>query len=113
MRKILRKNQIIITALAIMIVVAGYLNYSQKNADKNDQNVGGGEVLDYDSHSDTAGDRIEDGSLVDFLTQGAEDSDEIGDISDDDLQVTDTGEVMKQEGEEETKENGDKAAPGE
>ena len=105
-----------------MIVVAGYLNYSQKNADKNDQNVGGGEVLDYDSHSDTAGDRLEDGSLVDFLTQGAnkedpinkgEDSDEIGDISDDDLQVTDTGEVMKQEGEEETKENGDKAAPGE
>lgn len=122
MRKILRKNQIIITALAIMIVVAGYLNFSQKNADKNDQNVGDGEVLDYDAHSDTAGDRLEDGSLVDFLTKDTnkedlinkgDDNDEYGDISDEDLQVTDTGEVTKQEEEGETKEGDDEAAPGE
>jgi stage III sporulation protein AH len=31
-KNIFRKNQIIITALAIMIAVAGYLNYAQKNA---------------------------------------------------------------------------------
>lgn len=31
MRRIVKKNQIIITALAILIAVAGYLNYSEKN----------------------------------------------------------------------------------
>lgn len=31
MKKIFRRNQIIITALAVMIAVAGYLNYAQKN----------------------------------------------------------------------------------
>ncbi len=28
MKKVVRKNQIIVTALAIMIVVAGYLNFT-------------------------------------------------------------------------------------
>lgn len=32
MKKLVRKNQIIITALAILIAVAGYLNYTQRNA---------------------------------------------------------------------------------
>lgn len=40
MKKIFKKNQIIITALALMIAVAGYINYSDniknKNKDKND-----------------------------------------------------------------------------
>lgn len=31
MKKILKKNQVIITALAIMIAVAGYINYSDSN----------------------------------------------------------------------------------
>ena len=34
MKKIFRKNQIIITTLAIMIAVAGYLNYSGKILDE-------------------------------------------------------------------------------
>ena len=32
MKKILRNNQVIITALAIMIAIAGYLNFSNNNA---------------------------------------------------------------------------------
>lgn len=36
MKKILKNNQVIITALAIMIAIAGYLNYVQKVGDEND-----------------------------------------------------------------------------
>ena len=36
MKKILKNNQVIITALAIMIAIAGYLNYVQKIGDEND-----------------------------------------------------------------------------
>ena len=32
MKKIFKKNQVIITALAIMIAVAGYINYSIQTA---------------------------------------------------------------------------------
>ena len=32
MKKILRNNQVIITALAIMIAIAGYLNFSNKSS---------------------------------------------------------------------------------
>lgn len=35
MKQIVKKNQFIITALAIMIAVAGYLNYAQKNGAQN------------------------------------------------------------------------------
>ena len=52
MKKIL-KDQIIITALAIMIIVAGYLNYTTRNA-KDDIEVGAEkERCDYDSHNET------------------------------------------------------------
>ncbi|MCM1308761.1 MAG: SpoIIIAH-like family protein, partial [Butyrivibrio sp.] len=41
MKKIFKKNQIIITALALMIAVAGYINYSDniKNKNKNKENA--------------------------------------------------------------------------
>lgn len=35
-KKLLKNNQLIITALAILIVIAGYLNYVQKVGDEND-----------------------------------------------------------------------------
>ena len=35
MKQIIKKNQFIITALAIMIAIAGYLNYAQKNGAEN------------------------------------------------------------------------------
>ena len=35
LKKIFRKNQIIITALALMIAVAGYINYSDNIRNRN------------------------------------------------------------------------------
>ncbi len=35
MKSILKKNQIIITSLAILIAIAGYLNYTEKNVNNN------------------------------------------------------------------------------
>ena len=39
MKKIFKKNQIIITALALMIAVAGYINYSDHVKRKNNASV--------------------------------------------------------------------------
>ncbi len=64
MKNIFKKNQIIITALAIMIVIAGYLNFSDRNKEDKVADVTSGEVLDYDTYSETAGDDITDGNLV-------------------------------------------------
>ncbi len=64
MKNIFKKNQIIITALAIMIVIAGYLNFSDRNKADKVADVNSGEVLDYDTYSETAGDDITDGNLV-------------------------------------------------
>lgn len=36
MKQLVKKNQFIITALAIMIAIAGYLSYAQKTGDQND-----------------------------------------------------------------------------
>lgn len=127
MKKIFKKNQIIITALAIMIIVAGYLNYTTKNA-KDDIEVGAGEgeVLDYDSHNETAGDSIDDSDLVDLIEEGTDieglvkdnltldESLETMDISDEDRakEVSDTGEVVnKDENEAET--TSEQSKPGE
>lgn len=127
MKKIFKKNQIIITALAIMIIVAGYLNYTTKNA-KDDIEVGAGEgeVLDYDSHNETAGDSIDDSDLVDLIEEGTDieglvkdnltldESLETKDISDEDRakEVSDTGEVVnKDENEAET--TSEQSKPGE
>lgn len=107
MKKIFKKNQIIITALAIMIIVAGYLNYTTRNTD-DDLEVGKGGVLDYDSHSETVNDNIDDSDIVDLIEEGSnidglakDDSsaDEIRDISDEDRaqEVSDTGEILKKD----------------
>jgi stage III sporulation protein AH len=64
MKNIFKKNQIIITALAIMIVIAGYLNFSDRNKEDKVADVTSGEVLDYDTYSETAGDNMTDGDLV-------------------------------------------------
>lgn len=53
MKNIFKKNQIIITALAIMIVIAGYLSFTNKDKVKTtekdvqtmEQNVAGKDVL--------------------------------------------------------------------
>ena len=54
MKKIFRKNHIIITVLALLIAVAGYINYSdaiKKSKDKNADQVGG-EVYNNDNEPD-------------------------------------------------------------
>ena len=58
MRKVFKKNQIIITALALMIAVAGYLQYTGSQSDKDlakeasaDTNEGTYEISDEDMYS--------------------------------------------------------------
>ena len=46
MKKIFRKNQIIITALALMIAVAGYISYTRTNVAENDAIQTAGETND-------------------------------------------------------------------
>lgn len=51
MKRIFRKNQMIITALALLIAVAGYISYTQSNTDTKDevaqsQEASGDELLD-------------------------------------------------------------------
>ena len=64
MKNIFKKNQIIITALAIMIAIAGYLNFSTKNSADKVADVANNETLDYNTYTETAGDNILDGSTV-------------------------------------------------
>lgn len=64
MKNIFKKNQIIITALVIMIIIAGYLNFSGRMDNDKTADVGTGEVLDYDTYTETSGDNILDGSTV-------------------------------------------------
>ncbi|WFR59635.1 SpoIIIAH-like family protein [Anaerocolumna sp. AGMB13025] len=64
MKNIFKKNQIIITALAIMIAIAGYLNFSGRNNDDKIADVGSKNVLDYDTYTETQGDNITDGDTV-------------------------------------------------
>ena len=47
MKRILKKNQVVLTLLAVMIAVAGYLNYTADNTTQNAQMASGnGEVTD-------------------------------------------------------------------
>ncbi|MDF2472420.1 MAG: putative rane protein [Anaerocolumna sp.] len=131
MKNIFKKNQIIIVALAIMIIIAGYLNYSDRNnKDKtNTADFENGDVLDYDTSDVTADDNDLESDLISLLdgeedvatnegeqtTTGETTADEqedaeavvTSDISDEDeqLAVSDTGEVLAQ--------NDDSEAPGE
>lgn len=70
MKNIFKKNQIIITALAIMIAIAGYLNFSGRNNADKIADVGSGEVLDYDTYTETEGDNITDGDTVSLQNTG-------------------------------------------
>lgn len=114
MKNIFKKNQIIITALAIMIIIAGYLNFmDKKNSETQDVGVNGAQ--DYNTYGETAKDDITDGDMVDVENSGlvvddetdpnsqvakgeeGEDGEDIAkDISDEDIQlpVTDNGEVV-------------------
>lgn len=96
MKKVIKKNQIIVTVLAIMIAVAGYLNYTDSKVDKEAQEANAETTYsDADTYYDlddllTSSDDIE--SL-----DGEEESDEskdtdMGDTEDAAVSPNDTGE---------------------
>ncbi len=71
MKKMFRRNQIIITTLAVMIAAAGYLNYSAKKeiVDAEVYEVGMMEISDEDILAENlASDTVDDGSLVDIAS---------------------------------------------
>ncbi|MGB8450951.1 MAG: SpoIIIAH-like family protein [Anaerocolumna sp.] len=97
MKNIFKKNQIIITALAIMIAIAGYLNFSDRNNADKIADVGNGEVLDYDTYAETEGDNIIEGDTVslqdtkDLLDETALDVTTDGETDTEDVLAEDTG----------------------
>lgn len=141
MKNIFKKNHIIITALAIMIVIAGYLSFTNKDT-PSDQDLmttanpdkdGLGALVDSDGMmlvtndtttddttatdedladdtevTDTADDTADDATTLDENDETAptdtkDASDELGDISDEDIlaaaqDVTDNGELDLKEG---------------
>jgi stage III sporulation protein AH len=74
MKNIFKKNQIIIAALAIMIIIAGYLNFSRRNLEDKTAEVGSNETVDYDTYAETSEDDITDGDTVSLN----EDEDAVG-----------------------------------
>ena len=109
MKNILKKNQVIITALAIMIAVAGYLNFTKDSVDKgkeqavNSSNVNEQLALTDENYSDLSDEDIADangslnvsdtGSLVmgenaNAETANSESNTETTDASSEDTQVT-------------------------
>ena len=57
MKKIFRKNQIIITALALMIAVAGYISYTKTNVAENEAIQTAGDNVD-NTYDISEGDQI-------------------------------------------------------
>ena len=104
MKKLLKNNQLIITALAILIVIAGYLNYVQKVGDENDyESVMGDDVMTGDmldmldiSESDILNEQLAAGGTEDeLLLQNNEetqavDSQNVIDSPDGDLEPADS-----------------------
>ncbi len=90
MGKIFRKNQVIITALAVMIAVAGYLNFSGK------------ELSEYGLGTDEVETAAIQGADASATPEAATDI-SAEDMGEDSLAVADSGEAL-QEGKDETKE---------
>lgn len=101
MKRIFRRNQIIITTLAVMIAAAGYMNYSVKKeiADGDVYEVGMMEISDEDILAENqALHGADDGTLTEIASldgDGTEDSANL-------LQAADSGEGQAVSGENET-----------
>lgn len=65
MKNLFRKNNIIIAALAVMIIIAGYLNFSSKH-----DPIKTGDTNDYDTTESTMGDDISDSDILSLDDQG-------------------------------------------
>ncbi len=75
MKKVFRKNQIIITALALMIAVAGYISYTQTTADETvettvDEVADTYEISDEDSVAEIFTDTEEDTDAASAVSEG-------------------------------------------
>lgn len=136
MKNIFKKNQIIITALAIMIAIAGYLNLSDRG-DKAALETNSGDVLDYDTAEETMGDDITqsdvfsddillDDTVLDLSdnkdgdTQTASDDKSVDTAKEDadteevaKIDVSDTGEVKGDDKNKDDKKDTETSAPGE
>lgn len=66
MKNLFRKNNIIIAALAVMIIIAGYLNFSGKN----DDSFNLSDTNDYNTTEATMGDDISDSDFLSLDDQG-------------------------------------------
>ncbi|MFV0344159.1 MAG: SpoIIIAH-like family protein [Anaerocolumna sp.] len=134
MKNIFKKNQIIITALAIMIAIAGYLNFSDRG-DKDALETNNPDVLDYETVGETMGDDIaesdifDEGVLLDdTVLDLADNADGSTDVTEEDgttetadeegtedlatVDVSDTGEVKAADAVE-TEEDTETSTPGE
>lgn len=89
MKNLFRKNNIIIAALAIMIIIAGYLNFSSNN----DNSLNLSDTNDYDTTEATMGDDISDSDFLSLDDQGNLLSDSALDLSDEDTQTADNATV--------------------
>lgn len=93
MKRIFKKNQIIITALAIMIAVAGYLNYSgtllKDKADAVSSTDNTVLVTDEDVYADTYTD-----DYSDIVSLDADVTDGTASVETDDVPGTDVGEAV-------------------
>ena len=96
MKNVLKKNQIMITALAIMIAVAGYLNFAgTKLSDEELMKVSGQSVVT-ENGEETA--REEDGLIEDYTSASLEISDEDMELAELDAITEETaGQVALQE----------------
>lgn len=109
MKRIWKKNQIIITALVIMIAVAGYLNYTQSTVDKLDESKDMADNVPDDSLESLAEDAVEESMSQtaldemgkDVFTNEEEDTYELSDSTEEvtTVEVSDTGELALTEGE--------------
>lgn len=99
MKRILKKNQVIITALAILIAVAGYISFTQANPDNQDptateQPASSDELLDL-SEEDLAADIFTDTEDPNAIAATDENVDSTVDVSSED--ATNTGEDVDAE----------------
>ena len=103
MKNIFKKNSIIITALAIMIVIAGYLSFTTRDAKTNDKAIttssnktANTSKDNKDVASTTKGDKTDTNKDTDKNDQSKDNKDEIG--SKDSQDVTDNGELNLEDG---------------
>ena len=89
MKKIFKKNQVIITALALMLCAAGYLQFSDAGRDAGDETENSGYELNVSDNEGTGekgmsedGVTINVGNMEDSAAEVSDDGNETADIRD-------------------------------